>query len=99
MTSYQDLLNEDLRLCILRILAEAPGCKANASIIQSAVNSLGHHATREQVVQQLGYLATLQAVATEQVGPVLVAELRAVGENHLLRLGAPLPGVKQPSLG
>ncbi|HYH17588.1 MAG TPA: hypothetical protein VD995_03120 [Azospirillum sp.] len=97
--SFQDHLIEDLRLVLLRLLAEAPGARANASILQDLANRLGHHVTREQVVQQLGYLGTLQAVATEQVGTVLVAELRAAGDNHLKRLGAPLPGVKLPSLG
>ncbi|KAA0678088.1 ArsR family transcriptional regulator [Roseomonas genomospecies 6] len=97
--SFQNHLIEDLRLCILRILAEAPGHRGNSSIIQSAVNQLGHHVTREQVVQQMDYLASLQAIDTEMVGPVKVAELRSIGENHLRRLGPPLPGVKLPSLG
>lgn len=99
MTDFLGHLTEDLRLCILRVLAEAPGNRGNASIIQDCVNALGHHATREQVTQQIDYLATLRAVATERVGPVLVAELRTNGLNHLRRLGAPLPGVKLPSLG
>ncbi|SMH62546.1 VpaChn25_0724 family phage protein [Azospirillum agricola] len=97
--SFQAHLTEDLRLCILRVLSEAPGNRGNASIIQTAVNALGHHVTREQVTQQIAYLASLDAVATEQVGPVLVATLRTNGENHLRRLGPPLPGVKLPSLG
>jgi len=97
--SFKDHLTEDLRLCLLRVLAEAPGAKANTSILQDVVNALGHHATREQVVQAVNYLEGLQAVATGQVGSVLVVTLRANGENHLKRLGAPLPGVKLPSLG
>lgn len=97
--SFKDHLTEDLRLCLLRVLAEAPGNRANASILQDAVNAIGHHATREQVVQAVNYLAGLQAVATEQIGPVLVVTLRANGDDHLKRLGAPLPGVKLPSLG
>lgn len=97
--SFQTHLIEDLRLCILRVLAEAPGARANASIIQTAVNQLGHHVTREQVVQQMDYLASLQAIGTEMIGTVKVAELRSIGDNHLKRLGPPLPGVKLPSLG
>ncbi len=99
MNAFAKHLTEDLRLCVLRVLAEAPGARANASIIQSAVNALGHHVTREQVAQQIAYLASLNAIGTEEVGPVLVAELRGVGDNHLKRLGPPLPGVKLPSLG
>lgn len=99
MTSFLDHLTEDLRLCILRVLNDLPGNRANASILQDAVNALGHHATREQVEQALSYLEGLQALAVEKVGTVTVATLRANGQNHLKRLGAPLPGVKLPSLG
>ncbi|QCN98903.1 ArsR family transcriptional regulator (plasmid) [Azospirillum argentinense] len=97
--SFQTHLIEDLRLCVLRVLSEVPGCRANSSIIQTAVNALGHHVTREQVAQQIDYLASLQAVETEMVGPVKVVELRSAGENHLKRLGPPLPGVNRPRLG
>ena len=96
--SFKDHLIEDLRLCMLRILAEAPGNRANTSILQTAVNALGHHVTREQVEQQVGYLGTLMAVEVERVGTVTVVTLRAAGQNHLQRLGPPLPGVKLPSL-
>lgn len=97
--SFRQHQIEDLRLVILRILTEAPGLRANASIIQTAAYQLGHSVTREQVVQQMDYLASLDAIETEDVGPVKVAALRAAGENHLKRLGPPLPGVKLPSLG
>lgn len=95
---FRTHLTEDLRLCLLRVLAEAPGASANASVLHSAVQALGHAVTREQVLQALGYLEGLAAVATEQVGRVTVAALREAGQNHLSRLGAPLPGVKVPAL-
>lgn len=97
--SWKDHLTEDLRLVILRILSEAPGHKANSSIIQTAANALGHHVTRAQVEQQIGYLSDLAAVTKEQVGAVLVVTLAQPGDDHLKRLGTPLPGVKLPSLG
>ncbi|MBP2301295.1 VpaChn25_0724 family phage protein [Azospirillum picis] len=97
--SWTEHLTEDLRLVILRILSEAPGHRANSSIIQTAANALGHHVTRAQVEQQIGYLGDLAAVTTDKVGAVLVVTLGQPGDDHLRRLGTPLPGVKLPSLG
>lgn len=97
--SFRQHLDADLRLCLLRVLAEAPGCRANASILQDAVNAIGHHASRDQILMHLGHLASLGAVDTEAVGPVTVAALTDTGANHLRRLGPPLPGVKLPMLG
>lgn len=97
--SYRTHVDADLRLCLLRVLAETPGCRTNASILQDAVNALGHNASRAQVVAALSYLESLSAVTLEAVGPVTVATLTDAGGDHLARRGAALPGVKLPALG
>ncbi len=96
--SFRNALREDLRLVLLRLLAEAGGA-ANSSVLQTGADAVGHRATREQVEQELAYLAGLGAVETSTVADrVLVARLTRRGQDHVDRRGEPLVGVKVPGL-
>lgn len=102
MTDYRQALIEDLRLVILRVLKSLDGNRANTSILQTAVNRIGHNATRDQVDTECRYLEGLAAVDIEDIGgsngpPVLVVTLKQRGEDHTLRR-VKLAGVKTPSL-
>lgn len=102
MTDYLQTVIEDLRLVILRVLAKTDGNRANTSILQTAVNHVGHNATRDQVDTECRYLAQLAAVTIEDIDgaggpPVLVLTLTQRGEDHVKRR-VQLAGVKRPSL-
>jgi hypothetical protein len=101
VNDYRQAVIEDLRLVILRVLAKTDGNRANSSILQTAVNHVGHNATREQVDTECRTLEQLGAVAIEDLGaggpPVLVVTLTQRGEDHVARR-VQLAGVKRPSL-
>lgn len=102
MTDYRQAVIEDMRLVILRVLRSTDGNRANTSILQTAVNRIGHNATRDQVDTECRYLEQLGAVGIEDVGgssgpAVLVVTLKQRGEDHVLRRVS-LAGVNSPSL-
>lgn len=98
MSSYRDVLSQDLRLVILRILKEDDDHRVNSSILQTVANArAGHNASRAAIEAELDYLESIGAVSLEREGPVTIATLTARGEDHVLRR-ARLPGVKTPSL-
>lgn len=103
MTDYRQTVIEDLRLVVLRVLSKTDGNRANTSILQTAVNHVGHDATRDQVDTECRHLEQLGAVAIEDLGgtggpPVLVVTLTQRGEDHVARR-VQLAGVNRPSLG
>ena len=96
MTDYLAHVAEDRRLVILKILEEAPGYKANDSVVRTALERFGHVASRDQVRGDLAWLAEQGLVAVERVAAqVQVASLTERG--HDVAAGrAAVPGVKKP---
>lgn len=87
-----------VRLAILRCLAEAPGCAANASLLKSVLQQLGLPATRDQVHTAVAWLAEQGLVVrTEPLG-VVVATLTEAGED-VARGRSRVDGVARPSPG
>lgn len=96
--SYRQTWLRDLRLCLLKILASAPGHSANTSVLQQVAESFGFRVTRPQVNTELGELEGLGGVKVEQLqGDLHVAELTQRGLDHVERRIV-LDGVKRPSL-
>ena len=95
----RDYYLPDLRLCILRLLMEAEGNSAGASVLHAAGIAMGFREDRDSILRQLRYLAEVGAVELEDLGEtVTVATLTQAGEDHVNRLGPPLPGIKRPAL-
>jgi hypothetical protein len=92
------LVLEDLRLVLLRILAETVGYEANSSILALAVEPFGHHVSRDQVHTELAWLAEQNLVSIRQVATVQVAELTPRGMD-VAHGKAVVPGVKRPGPG
>lgn len=95
MADFAQYLREDMRLVLLRILNELPEYRANSSVLTTALDRLGHAATRDQVRTELAWLQEQSLVTTEDVGPVVVAALTERGSD-VARGRARVPGIKRP---
>jgi hypothetical protein len=93
--SYQDYLNEDRRLVLLRLLADLPGRKGNSSVLATLLDHWGHSVSRDYVKGQLAWLTEQGLVTTEVMGPVLLATITERGidaADDRVRV----PGVSRP---
>jgi len=96
--NYQKLLQEDCRLVILRLLAEATGYDLNSSIIQAGLAEFSHRLSRDKLHGELAWLEEQGLVNTREVRSVVVAELTARGAD-VASGAATVPGVKKPRPG
>lgn len=95
MSQYADFLRQDMRLVILRLLAEMPAYRANSSVLNAALDNYGHSISRDQVKTELNWLAEQGAVSLDDIGPVLVATLTERGQD-IAAGRARVPGIKRP---
>lgn len=93
--SLAQLLTEDIRLVILRFLAEDAGFDLNESIIHSALATLGHNVSRDRVRVELAWLAEQGLLTIKDVVGVQVATLNGRGLD-VAEGRAIVPGVKRP---
>lgn len=93
--SYQDVLNEDQRLVLLRGLLEMPGYSSNDSILHTVLEKYGHHLSRDKVRTHLFWLKEQELVNLDTVSSTLIADLTGRGED-VARGRANAPGVKRP---
>jgi Fe2+ or Zn2+ uptake regulation protein len=95
--SFTEHLAEDRRLALLRVLESLPGYSTNDSVLHTALNSLGHHVSRDTVRGDVAWL-TEQALLTSQLvaGSVTVATLTERGCD-VAAGRARHPGVKRPT--
>jgi hypothetical protein len=95
MSQYSDFLRQDIRLVVLRLLAEMTAYRANSSVLTMALDTYGHSLTRDQVKTELHWLAEQGALTLENVGPVMVATLTERGQD-IAAGRARVPGIKRP---
>lgn len=94
--SYQQLLTEDQRLVILRILSELPSYKANSSTIRNMLAVYGHDISRDKVKTELSWLSEQGLIKlTDLTEHVLVATLTTRGED-IATGRASIIGVNRP---
>jgi len=93
--SFKDLMTEDIRLVILRTLAETNGYSCNESIIHSILAKFGHKCSRDQVKVQLAWLQEQGLVSLDEVADIYVATITGRGVDVASGL-ATVPGVKRP---
>lgn len=96
--SFSDLLAQDRRLVILRFLNEDQDRKLNTSILQDALDRIGHGCSRDCVETECAWLAEQGLVTVEKVGPVNVVTLTGRGQD-VAEGRATVPGVKRPRAG
>jgi hypothetical protein len=97
MNAYdRDVRQPSQRLCILQGLAKEPDGRLNEHDLGHWLDLMGHRMARADVRVRVRELEALDAVRVQMLGPVLVAELSARGEDHVERRGGPLDGVATP---
>lgn len=93
-----DIAASHLRLTLLRLLAGAPGYRANSSILHSAAADFGFVTSRDRIKTELAWLAEQGCVTAADVMGLTVATLTARG--HEVAEGMAIqPGVQRPAPG
>lgn len=95
--AYRDFITEDRRLAELRFLAEDNDYSLNDSVMQTALEQIGHSVSREVIWADFAYLEELGLIRVDKPldGRVTVARLTPRGED-VARGRATVPGVKKP---
>lgn len=83
--NFADVLAQDWRLVILRLLTEAPGMVANESVLKQGLAAVTTPASRDQMRAQIAWLAEQNLVRTEllhpQSGDLVMVHLLVAGEE------------------
>lgn len=90
-----DILIPDIRLVILRALAEDLNYSHNDSIIHAIVKKFGHNVARDVIRTQLHWLKEQCLVTIEMVSDTYVATITQRGVD-VASGSATVPGVKRP---
>lgn len=95
MTDYAEMLAEDRRLVILRLLENSGGYRANEYLLHTALPSFGHDVSQDRLRADLAWLEEQSLVHVDEQGDVRVATATQRGVD--VALGhARVPGVKRP---
>jgi Fe2+ or Zn2+ uptake regulation protein len=95
MSDFANLLREDRRLTLLRLLADGDDYSANHYLLHAALPGFGHAVGEDTVRTDLAWLSEQGLVTTNEVGGVLVAKLTGRGDD-VAQGRARVPGVKRP---
>lgn len=92
---FADLLTSDIRLVILRALAQDLGYSHNDSILHAIVKEFGHNVSRDVIRTQLTWLQEQSLVELKLVVDTYVATITQRGLDVACG-DATVPGVKRP---
>lgn len=96
MNSFAELVRQDRRLVILRLLAEDPDYAVNDRVLQTCLDHLGHGVALDVVQADLAWLKNRGLVTVGHVEVhILVATLTSRGLD-VARGVSTVPGVKRP---
>lgn len=95
--SFSDYIAEDRRLAELRFLSEDTDYALNDSVMQTALEQIGHSVSRDVVLADFSFLRDAGLIGVEEVfnGRVWVARLTARGED-VAKGRTKVAGVKKP---
>jgi len=93
---FNALLNEDLRIAMLRGIEKGASYSMNDSMLHSYLCQIGHKCSRDQVRSQLQWLADQGLITLEVPYGVMVATMTERGLD-VANARATVPGVKRPS--
>lgn len=93
--SLAEVFSQDRRLVILRLLAEDLDHKLNTSVLQDALDLVGHGCSRDCVETECAWLEEQGLTVVEPVGNVKVVRLTGRGQD-VAEGRATVPGVKRP---
>ncbi len=92
---FEQLVTGDQRLVILRTLYDSAGYSANESILDSALDMLGHNISRDKVLAHMAWLEEMGLISITAAFDTKVAVLTQRGED-VATGQAIVPGVKRP---
>lgn len=95
---YADIVTEDQRLAILRLLEQDPDYAHNEYVIARLLAAVGHTVSGDRVRTQLSWLAEQGLVQLTDAAGVMVAKLTSRGEDTALGRTR-VPGVARPRPG
>jgi len=95
---FQQKVAEDRRLVILRFLAEDADYAMNTSLLQTALEAVGHGVSRDLVNADAAWLEESELVHCEDLTGIRVVRITQRGLD-VARGRAVVPGVKRPGPG
>lgn len=96
MSGYEEYLQLDARLVILRGLTRQADGRLNEVLITRILDEFGYNRSREWVRTQMRKLEDVGAVRLSEAGTVLVATITRAGLDHAERRTI-LEGIARPS--
>lgn len=93
--NFKDVQTQDIRIIILRTLAESAGYSCNESIINEIVCTFGHCVSRDRIKTELRWLEEQALVSLKEVLDIIVATITERGAD-VAQGRAEVPGVKKP---
>jgi Fe2+ or Zn2+ uptake regulation protein len=93
--SFAEVVTADIRLVMLRALAEDTGYSHNESVLQSVLEVFGHGISRDRIRTELSWLAEQGLVTLRDAAGYLVATLTGRG-GDVAAGRVTVPGVKRP---
>ncbi len=95
---YQELLAEQRRYRILRLINDDPGYRVNEVLIKSALNDIGIPTGSDRLRTDLAWMEEQDLVECEPIADLIIVRLKARGKD--VAEGTSLvPGVKRPEPG
>jgi len=83
MSKFDKILEQDLRMVILRALSEQPDYTCNESILNQIAERYGHVKSRDHMKSQLRWLEDVAAIELKDVEGFLIAILTRKGQDHV----------------
>ena len=96
--SFAKLVQEDMRLVVLRVLAEDADYAINEYILRTAMSYVGHNISQDRLHTELAWLEEQRLVSVTDTVGVKVAKLTTRGLDAATG-AAVVPGVKRPAPG
>ncbi len=96
MSGYEDYLQLDARLVILKGLARQADGRLNEVLVTRILDEFGYNRSREWVRTQMRKMEDVGAVRLSEAGTVLVATITRAGLDHAERRTI-LEGIARPS--
>lgn len=93
--TYQEMLNEQRRHRLLRILNDSAGYDSNEVLLKNMLNNMGITTGRDRLRTELAWLEEQGLVRLRQVEDLYIAEITAAGADVAEGV-ITLPGVKRP---
>ena len=94
-SKFAELMTTDIRLVILKALAEDLGYSHNESILHSILAEFGHQVSRDRVRTELSWLSEQGLLTLKDVAGCFIATVTERGADVAAGT-ASVPGVKRP---